>query len=204
MQETDVKQEGVEEETPETPKEESSTAEQTVPYERFKGVNDAKKELETEVKTLKESQPDKLTPEQQKEKQAEEYLSGLVKKELDKKADAETQAEKTEQKEFDEQVNEVIDANSDIKRADFLKFIEDNDKEFEFSSVNSALKVYKALNTTAKDAKAEGKEDILNKPELPSSEAGKVESTEPPKEDANRTIGQVVQDIVKGMTKKSE
>lgn len=203
MQETDVKEEGTEE-TPETTTEESSTTEQTVPYSRFKDVNDDKKELETEVKTLKESQPDKLTPEEQKNKLAEEYLSGLVKKEIDKQTETDTQTEKAEQKEFDEQVNEVLDANTDIKRPDFLKFIEDNDKEFEFSSVNSALKVYKALNTTAKDAKAEGKEDILNKPELPSSEAGNVESTEPPTEDANRTLGQVVQDIVKGMTKKSE
>ena len=61
----DVKEEGVEE-TPETPTEESSTTEQTVPYGRFKEVNDDKKELETEVKTLKGSQPDKLTPEQVK------------------------------------------------------------------------------------------------------------------------------------------
>ena len=199
MLEEDVKTEGGEETTTE---ESSTTDEKTVPYDRFKEVNDSKKGLEEEVKTLKDSQPDKLTPEQEKEKQAEEYLSGLVKKELDKSTKVQKDAEVAEEQKFDRDVQDVLDENQDIKKADFLAFVE---KEGDtFTTVKGAMSIFKQIGKTAKTAKAEGIEEEQAKPELPSSEGGTVESTEPPKEDANRTLSQVVQDVVKGMTKKSE
>ncbi len=199
MLEEDVKTEGGEETTTE---ESSTTDEKTVPYDRFKEVNEAKKGLETEVKTLKDSQPDKLTPEQEKEKQAEDYLSGLVSKELEKKEQAKKETEVKEEQQFNQDVQDVLDENQDIKKPDFLAFIEKEGDNF--ATVKGAMSIFKQLGKTAKTAKAEGIEEEQAKPELPSSEGGTIESTEPPKEDANRTLSQVVQDVVKGMTKKSE
>lgn len=195
----DVKEEGSEETTTE---ESSTTEEKTVPYDRFKEVNDSKKGLEEEVKTLKDSQPDKLTPEQEKEKQAEEYLSGLVKKEIDKNVKTQKDAEVAEEQEFNQDVQDVLDENQDIKKADFLAFIEKEGDNF--ANVKGAMSIFKQIGSKTKDAKAEGQEEERSKPELPSSEGGAVEFTDPPPEDKNRTLSQVVQDVVKGMTKKSE
>ncbi len=197
-EENDVNTEETTEET-QKPSEESSASEQTVPYNRFKEVNDSKKELEEEVSTLKKEAPDKLTPEQEKEKQAAEYLSGLVSKELEKRDTTAKETTAKEEREFNQDVQDALDENQDAKKADFLKFVDEQGDNF--TSVKSAMSFYKQLGSTAKDAKAEGQEEERSKPDLPSSEGETVEMTEAPAEDSSKSMRQVISELIRGAGK---
>ena len=201
MLEEDVKTEETTEETPAT-SEESSASEQTVPYDRFKEVNDSKKELEEKVSTLEKDAPEKLTPKEEAEKQAKDYISGLVAEELTKKETAKKEADTTEERKFNQDVQDALDENQDAKKADFLKFVDEQGENF--TSVKSAMSFFKQLGSTAKDAKAEGQEEERSKPDLPSSEGETVELTEAPKEDANKSFRQVIAEAMRGAVGKSE
>ncbi|KKN59578.1 hypothetical protein LCGC14_0540410, partial [marine sediment metagenome] len=184
-------------------KEESSTSEQnTVPQHRFAEKVEEVKELEEKVSTLEKDAPGKLTPEQEKEQQAKEYLTGLMKEELDKRDTAKKEADTVEERKFNQDVQDALDENQDAKKADFLKFVEEQGDNF--TSVKSAMSFYKQLGSTAKDAKAEGQEEERSKPDLPSSEGETEEITEAPEEDKNKSFRQVIAEAMRGAVGKSE
>lgn len=198
MLEEDVKTE----DGKETTTEESSTPEdKTVPYDRFKEVNDLKKEAEDKVKTLEADKPGELTPKQQEEKQAKDYISSLVSEEVDKRESALKSKETQEEEQFSQDVQDSLDENQDIKKDDFVKFLEDQGESF--TSVKAAMTVFKQIGKNVKDAKAEGREEEQAKPDMPSSDAGAAQEVEVPAEDKGRSFTQVTQDIIRGLAKKS-
>ena len=144
--------------------------EQTVPYKRFKEVNEDKKEAEQKLQTLKEEKGETLTLEQQKEKQAKDYLKGLVKDQLVEEAKAKEAADTQEQKKFESDVDDVLAVNSKVDREEFLKFIEDDSKKYGITDVSGAMELYKDLGKIKSDTAEETKENLAKKPNLPKSE----------------------------------
>ncbi len=186
-----VEETGVEE----TPTEESPASEEkTVPYDRFKKVNEERKEAVEENKSLKEKPKEETQPDA--EKQAKEYLSGLVDEELEKRDKQKVQTETDEQTKFESDVTELLDVHTDVKKDDFLKFIEENDEELEFSSPKAAMATYRKVNNLSKEAEEKVKDDLEQKPSLPRNEGVK---TEAPIDDSQRSLEEVVQDSIKDL-----
>lgn len=182
----------------ETLEEESSTLaeeEKTVPYNRFKEVNEAKKEAEQKIQTLEEK-GDVLTPEQQKEKQARDYLKGLVKEQLGEEAKAKKAEEVQEQKKFESDVDDVLTVNSKVDREEFLKFIEDDSKKYGITDVTGAMELYKDLGKIKSDTAEETKENLANKPNLPKSE-GTAEIKQDLSGDKNKTLQEITEEAMK-------
>lgn len=179
---------------PSTPK-----ADQTVPLSRFQEVYHKQKELEQEVSALKDQKKSEgLTPEQEKELQAKQYLKNLLKETLSEQEQTKAQAEAQEQAKFEREVDEALMAQPDVKREDFLKFVEEKSDRYGLESVSGSMKVYLDLQQTHKEAGEKARESLLGKPGLPSSEgSGKYQG--PPPEDKTRSFGGVVQDILKGL-----
>lgn len=188
--ETDVNETPTEETSEETT-EESSTpeqTEQTVPYDRFKKVNDEKKELEQK---LEDSKPQP----QSKEQQAEEYLDKLVDKRLDKRDEAAKAAETKEQKKFDSDVDDLLTVHTDVKKEEFLKFIDENGDKYGVTSVKGAMALYKDLGNIKKETAEEAKDSLKAKPGLPKSEAipGSVKT---PEDDKGKSLEQIKEEAI--------
>lgn len=175
--------------------EESSASERTVPYSRFKEVNEKAKITEQELQTLKSKQPEILTPEEQKEKQAKNFLKKLVKEQLKEEADAKKATETKKQKEFESNVNDALAINTSIDRAEFLKFIEKDANKYGITTVKGAMKLYKDMNKIKDDTTDEVKENLSNKPRLPKSK-GVADTTPDYSGDKEKTYDQVVSEII--------
>ena len=173
--------------------------EKTVPYPRFQEVYRKQKELEQEIGTLKEQKKTEgLSPEQQKELEAKQYLKRLVVEALEESKTSQIQTEQKEQVRFEREVDEILEIHPDVKRNDFLKFVEEKSDAYGLESVKGTMKVYLDLQKAGKEGSETTKENILRKPGLPSSEGGKSVQG-PPSEDKNKSFGAVVQDILKGL-----
>ena len=169
--------------------------EQTVPYKRFKDVNEAKKDAEQKLQTL-EKKGETLTPEQQKEKQARDYLKGLVKDQLAEEAKAKKAEETQEQKNFDSEVDDILAVNSKVDREEFLKFIEDNSDKYAITNVTGAMELYKDLGKIKSDTAEETKDNLANKPNLPKSE-GTAEIKQDLSGDKNKTLQEITEEAMK-------
>jgi len=173
--------------------------EKTVPYERFKEVNDKFRSLEAEISSLK-SQSKKeggLSQEQEKELQAKTYLKNLLKETLEEQDKGKAEQEVKEQKEFEQEVTDVLMENSDVKKKDFLEFIEKNSKEFGIESVNGAMKLYRHLGEVKKSAV----EEERKKPGMPAHEGGAAR-IEPKAEDKGKSLNQITSEIHKELRNK--
>lgn len=175
--------------------EDTSTSEQTVPYSRFKEVNEKAKTTEQELQTLKSKQPEILTPEEQKEKQAKNFLKKLVKEQLEEEAKTKKATETKKQKEFEGDVNDSLAVNTSIDRNEFLKFIKDNSDKYGITTVKGAMKLYKDMNKIKDDTTDEVKENLSNKPKLPKSK-GSSDTTPDYSGDKEKTYDQVVSEII--------
>lgn len=182
--------------TDDVKKEEASTSEQNVPYSRFKEVNEAKNQAEQDLQALKETKTEDLTPDQQKEKQAKDFLKGLVKEQLKEEDKAKKATEAKEQKKFDSDIRESLDINPSINKKDLLKFIEDNSDKYSITSVAGAVRLYRDLNKIKDETVEETKENLAAKPKLPKSKA--VADTAPDySDDKGKTWEQVVTEGIK-------
>ena len=170
--------------------EDSSTEEKTVPYSRFKEINEQKKTAEQERDSLKQKEG-VLTPEQQKEKQAKDYLRGLIKEEREAILKAEKDAETQEQKKFEEEVSDILDVNPEVDKEKFLKFIEKDSNEYGISSVKGAMKLYKDMGRVKTDTEEATKEKLSKKPNLPKSEGTPIGT---PPDDSNKTLDQIAEE----------
>ena len=200
----DVKVEGQEETAEETSTEETTQEEQKVPYTRFKQVYDKAKqvdELTAEIQRLKEKQGDVgLNDNEKKELEAKKYLKNLIKETL-----SESQSETEKQKEiadkkFSEEVDDVLALNTEVKRTDFLKFLEEEADELGITSVSGAMKAYRKLNSIKKEATEEAKDELNRKPGLPKSSSNKSE-IDYSKEDKNKSLAQIAQEAKKSLVK---
>lgn len=177
--------------------------ETVVPVERFNQVYGQMKNLERDIASLKEQKGEgTLTAEQQKELQAKTYLKGLLKETLEEQKKAESEAEKAEQAKFESQVNDIIAANPDIKRSEFLSFMEKEGDDY--SSVNAALKGYQRLKTAEKEGGEKAKDALEKKKNaaLPGSEGAGSASNQPPPEDKNKSLWQIAQEAAASLRKK--
>jgi len=184
--------EGVEEPVEETPGE-PSTPEQTVPIGRFNEVYKKTKELEEKIGTLKSSDGEQLTPEQQKERQAEEYLSKLYDKVIDKRETAAKATKAKEQEEFETEIDDVLAIHTDVNKDEFLKFVKTKSDEYGVKSVKGAMKLYKDLGKLKSETEDEVKDNFSKKPNLPKSEGTSVSKTPP--DDSDKSYEQIQREI---------
>lgn len=179
----------------------SESTEQMIPESRFKEVYGKMKDLEREIGTLKEGKREgTLTEDQQKELQAKEYLKGLLKETLSEQERTKQEQEQQELKEFKDKVETVLSIHTDVKKDDFLKFLEEEGDDY--ASVDAAMKVYKRLSETAKDASEKAKQSISKKPKLPSSEGTSGGSIDYAEADKGKSMWQIAQEAAKELSKK--
>ena len=192
MEEQDVNKE-------ETPTEEPSPAEKTVPYSRFKEVNEKAKELEQKLETAKTS----TTPQAKtKEEQAEEYLSKLTEKALDKREAAQKAAQAKEKKEFNSEVDDILSVHTDVKKDEFLKFMEENGDKYGVKSVKGAMSLYKDLVVLKKNTAEETKDSLSKKPGLPKSEG--IPGSGKTYDDKGKTLEQIKEEAIAELESKSK
>lgn len=175
--------------------ESSASEEKTVPYSRFKEVNEKAKEAEQEIQTLKSQTTGTLTPEEQKEAQAKNFLKGLVKEQLKEEAEAEKALTAKEQKEFNSNVDDALAVNTSIGRPDFLKFIEDYADKYGITTVPGMMKLYKDLNEIKDDTVEQTKENLAAKPKLPKSKGG-ADIAQDYSGDKQKSYAQVTAEII--------
>lgn len=175
-------------------------SEKMIPESRFNEVYGKMKTLEREIGTLKEGKRDgTLTEDQQRELQAKEYLKGLLKETLSEQERTKQEQEQQEAREFKDKVDSILAIHTDVKKDDFLKFLEEEGDDY--ASVDAAMKVYKRFSETAKDASEKAKQSISKKPKLPSSEGtgGSVDYAE---SDKGKTMWQIAQEAARELSKK--
>lgn len=166
----------------------------TVPIGRFKEQYKKTKDLEQEVDSLKQKTEPQLTPEQQKEKQAKDYLRGLIKDERKKVLAEEAEVKVKEQKDFESDVSDILAVNTDVDKEEFLKFIENSSDDYGITSVKGAMKLYKDLGKVKTDTQEETKEKLAKKPNLPKGEGLKEET---PPDDSTKSYEQIVEESVR-------
>lgn len=183
--------------TEETPTEEPSAPE-PVPYDRFKKVNDEKKELEQKLEDAKATTP----PVQTKEQQAEEYLNKLTDKAIERREKSQKETEVKEQKEFDSEVDDLLTVHTDVKKDEFLKFIEDNGDKYGIKSVKGAMSLYKDLVVLRKNTAEEAKDSLSKKPGLPKSEG--IPGSTKEYDDKGKTLEQIKEEAIAELESKSK
>ncbi|KKL08000.1 hypothetical protein LCGC14_2580320 [marine sediment metagenome] len=179
-----------------TPKEEEKT---TVPYERFKEVNDKMRNLETEIQGLK-SQKDEsgLNTEQKKELEAKEYLKGLLKETLTEQKDESTKEEQAQQEKFDKDVADILSVNTEVKKDDFLKFVEKEADTYGISSVEGAMLLFRKINNIKTETAEDTRRDIDKKPGIPSTEGGGGGS-KTPETDKGKSLNQIADEVTRDL-----
>lgn len=173
--------------------------EKTVPYGRFKEINDKLRDSEREISVLKAQGKKEggLTPEQEKELQAKTYLTTLLRETLEEDKKSQTEKEGEEQKQFEQQVKDILVENTDVKQKDFLDFIIKVSEEFGVETPMEAMKLYRHLEQTKKEAK----EEEWKKPGMPLHEGG-AERIEVKPEDKGKSLSQITNEIQGELRKK--
>lgn len=167
-----------------------------VPKEQFNKVYGKMKDFERKLTELEKGKKEgTLTPEQEKEFQAKTYLKNLLKETLDETQKERDARERADLESFKTEVEEVLDANTDVKREDFMKFLEEDGDDY--SSVAAAIKGYKRLHETAEDAADKAKKGEQRKPRMPKSEGEGSEPRDYEKEDKGKSLWQVAQDAAR-------
>lgn len=176
-------------------------SEKFVPESRFKEVYGQMKTLEREISSLKEQkQEGTLTEDQQKELQAKTYLKGLLKETLAEQEKEVSTKETQELSEFEEELSGVLSVHSDVKKNDFLVFLEKEGDDY--SSLEAAVRGYKRLNETAQQASDKAKRDALKKPSIPFSEGARSGSNENYPDDSKKSLWQIAQEAIRESSKK--
>ena len=164
--------------TEEKSKDESSSDSSTdkdkvIPYDRFSTVVKERNELREQLskgEIAKKDEVKTLTPEEKKEIDAKTYLKNLYKEVMTEEESQRKQKEEQELKTFNSEVNSALELNLEVKREDFLKFIEEKSKSYGVKSITGAMALYKDLNKSVLEAKDQGKKEILNRPKTPVNE----------------------------------
>ena len=170
--------------------------EKAVPYTRFKEVNDKMKTLEGEIAALKTQKSDGgLNPEQKKELEAKTYLKNLLKETLDETKSAESEKKQAELAKFNQDVSEILSVNADVKKDDFLKFVEEEAATYGIKSVDSAMKLYRKINNLSKEVSEKTKKELLGRPKLPEHEGGGKQEPS----DAGKSLWQIADEVIKGV-----
>jgi hypothetical protein len=164
---------------------------QTVPYSRFKEVNDERKELLAKV-----GEPDKEDPpvpagNENREAEAKEYLSGLVKDTLEQQKKDAAAAKTAEEQRISREIDDALDVHTDVKRVDFKKFYDKEGKDF--SSVDAAISNFKKLQGIAKKEEEDRGKD--GRPKVPSNEGGGTPKE--PYDVSDKSMDQIAEESIK-------
>ena len=175
--------------------------EKTVPYERFHEVIEKTHELENQIKELKEQKATNkgISPEQEKELQAKTYLKNLLRETLSEQESAKKQEDEREAREFKQNVDEVLSANADVKRSDFVKFLETKADSYGVKSVHGAMQIFRDLNNLSREAAEKAKKDIAAKPGMPKSEGDGAKGYR--ETDKGKPIWQIAEEAKKELRK---
>jgi hypothetical protein len=164
---------------------------QTVPVSRFKEVYREKKELEQKVSSLEAKKEE--TPDEKKELEAKTYLKNLQKEVLKEMEEEKVRASKEELTKFNQQVEDTLVINTDVKKAEFLKFIEEEAEHYGIESVDGAMKLYRKFNDLSKEVADKTKKDISSKPKMPTHEGG----GKPAYDDGNKSLYEIANEAKK-------
>lgn len=186
--------------TEETSTEESSASEEdkkTVPLERFNEVYGQLKDVKKEIESLKTKEAKTgLNPEEEKELKAQEYLQGLIEKTLSKREEQAAQAKVRAEKELKENIEETLSLNPDVKRTDFVKFLENEADKYGVNTVAGAMNLYRQINKTTLEANQKAKDELKKKPSSLSNEGtggGKAP------DDTGKTLRQIAEEAIRGL-----
>jgi hypothetical protein len=177
----------------------SEEKEQTVPLKRFQEVYGEKKELESRIAELQTKKSDEgLSPEEKKELDAKQYLEKLINTTLDERDKSQSEKEKREQKEFEESVSNILLVNPDVKKSEFLKFVEEKADIYGIKGVEGAMKLYRDINNLSKTVSEKTKEDLKKKPNLPKSDTS-MSTESRPDSDKGKSLSQIANEIASGL-----
>ena len=141
-----------------------------------------------------------LNEEEQKELKAKQYLKTLY-KEIREEEKAEENRQKTQQdRKFAFEVDDAIALNPEVKKTDFIKFLEEEADELGITSVSGAMKAFRKLNSIKKEVAEETKTKINEKPGLPKSSTNQS-SVDYVKEDKGKSLVQIAQEVKKSLIK---
>jgi hypothetical protein len=116
------------------------------------------------------SQERNLTQKEQEELNAKTYLRNMLKEVLTEEEKSKKDAEERKTAKFNSEVDSVLEINPDVKKNDFVDFIEKNSKKYGIDSIPGAMALYRDLNQIKSKAKDEGKKEIIGRPKFPSSD----------------------------------
>ena len=186
--------------TSETTTDDKKTDSEVIPASRFKEVYRQMKEAERKLEAHEQPKDDKTAGD--KEAQARNYLKGLTKEALAEAKREQAEAEANDYAKFQDEVKEVLDINTDVKKQEFLTFLEKEGDDY--SSVEAAMKVFKRLAETAKDASDKARKSIAVKPGLPKSEGmgGEKSKEEIQEADKGKSLHQIAQEAIRESTQK--
>ena len=159
----EIKEEEIKEEGQEGAEEgkdgEGEPSGKVVPLENLQAVQAEKIRIEGELKELKDKPGVTKEEVEDKEQKAEKYLETLVGKVFDKREQAAKENTTKEENQFETDVNNVLSIHTDVKRDDFVKFIEEKGEKYHVTSVEGAMQIYRDINKLTGEAKEEGKKD---------------------------------------------
>jgi len=182
-------------------KEESLPSEedkQTVPVSRFKEVYREKKELEEKISSLEAKKNEgTITSDEKKELEAKTYLKNLQKEVVKEMEEEKAKTAKEELTKFNQQVEDTLVVNTDVKKAEFLKFIEEEAENYGIESVDGAMKLYRKFNDLSKEVADKTKKEISSKPKMPTHEGGGKSTYD----DSNKSLYDIVNEAKKELTK---
>lgn len=179
-----------------------TTEEKTVPYSRFREVNEKMRDLETEIQSLKtQKAEDGLTPAQTQELQAKQYLKNLLKETIEEEKKTTEEMERQQQQIFEKEVDRVLSLHSNVKKDDFLKFIEEKGDEYGITSVSGAMKLYKDLQAIKEETSEKTKRSLSSKPSLPKSEGSGGQQYQE-FSDKHKSLRQIAEEAIRELSKK--
>ena len=177
--ETPAETPSVPEEKPEVKPEEKKP---DVPYDRFSEVvGEKNKQRDRADGFEKELEEKKDKPEKDDKK---EDISETVEKVIEKREVEKTAKAESEERTFKKGVDDILELHPDIKRNDFLKFVEENGEKYGIESVKGAFQVSQDLGKV----KSTEKKD---KAGLPTSEGDAIVKIAPPEGDEKKSFEQV-------------
>lgn len=185
------------EEAPEESSPPEEPQEKSVPYSRFKEVNDQLRELKDSIKSLEtQKREGTLSDDDKRELDAKKYLERLMEETLEKKEREKKAAEEEEFHQFNEAVDKALDAAPSVKRSDFLKFLEDEGDDY--ATVEAAMRQYRKRLDLTEKAKESAKDDLKKKPGLPAHEGGTPKTYEA---DKGKTLAQIAEEAIRSLGK---
>jgi hypothetical protein len=178
----------------------------SVPYERFQEVVENKNNYKTQLNELNSKikeleQKNTLSGNEKKELNDNKDIASKIEEILENREKRKIEKEKIEQRKFENDVEKELDVYPDVKKTEFLKFMENEADEYGIKDVSGGMKLFRKLNDLTEKTKDEAKKEILSKPYMPRSEGTGGQKADTSKEDKGKSLSQIAGDIIQSMKK---